>query len=398
VSITDRPADRPLTATATNVDMVSAVDTVVAVDSAVVDALCRRVADIPGDVHDIVRRHVGSVAPLLHGIQRERLVAATVARLAGLDGLDVLMADPSIDEILVNRGGEVWIERHGVLELAEPIPAEAVPIVLERVLAPLGRRLDRTNPIVDARLPDGSRVCAVIEPVAVDGTAIAVRRLRRRCLTLEEFCPTPVAAMLREVLDARCNMVVTGATSSGKTSLLAAMLGMLAIHERVVVLEDTAELGRPDGHVVRLEARSSTADGVRAVPMHELVRTALRLRPDRLVVGEVRGDEVLAMVQAMNTGHDGSLSTCHANSPVDALARLETLIMQAAPNWPLAAIRSQLARSIDVIVHLGRTGSAARRVVAVAEVVEGDGPPVVRPLTDHRHVVAPLRRVRRRST
>ncbi|CAN5426771.1 CpaF family protein [soil metagenome] len=367
-------------------------------DSALVDALCRQVADIPGDVHDIVRRHVGAVAPLLHGGQRERLVAATVARLAGLDGLEVLLADPSIDEILVNRGGEVWVERHGALEPADPIPAEAVPVVLERVLAPLGRRLDRTNPIVDARLPDGSRVCAVIAPVAVDGTAISVRRLRHRAFPLAAFCPPTVAAVLREVLEARCNVLVAGATSSGKTSLLASLLGLLAAHERVVVLEDTTELSTPEGHVVRLEARSSTADGVRAVPMHELVRTALRLRPDRLVVGEVRGDEVLAMVQAMNTGHDGSLSTCHANSPVDALARLETLTMQAAPNWPLAAIRSQLSRSIDVIVHVGRTDTAARRVVTIAEVVEGDGPPVVRPLADHRQALAPLGRIRRCSS
>lgn len=365
------------------------------VDAAMLDALCRVVADVPGDVHDIVRDHVGAVAPLLHGPPRERLVAAAVARLAGFGGLEDLLADPTVDEILVNRGGEVWVERHGALVAADPIPAESVPVVLERVLAPLGRRLDRTSPIVDARLPDGSRVCAVIAPIAVDGTAISVRRLRRHALPLDAFCPAPVVAALDQVLRAGCNVVISGATSSGKTSFLAAMLAQLPADERVVVLEDTAELSVPDGHVVRLEARASTADGLRAVPLHELVRTALRLRPDRLVVGEVRGDEVLAMTQAMNTGHDGSLSTCHANSPSDALVRLETLIMQAAPSWPLPAIRAQLSRSIDVVVHLGRAAGAARRVVAVAEVIAGDGSPAVRALSDGVHVLAPLRRTRR---
>lgn len=372
-------------------------------DPALVDALCERVADVPGDVREVVQAHVSAVAPLVHGVEREQLVAAAVARLDGLDSLELLLADPSIDEVLVNRGGEVWVERYGRLERVAPIPARTVPIVLERVLAPLGRRLDRTDPIVDARLPDGSRVCAVIGPIAVDGTAVSVRRLHRHALPLDAFCPPDVADVVRAVVHERCNVVVAGATSSGKTSLLAAMLALLPPVERVLVLEDTAELATPDdAHVVRLEARTATADGVRAVPLHELVRTALRLRPDRLVVGEVRGDEVVAMVQALNTGHDGSWSTCHANSAADALGRLETLVLQAAPSWPLAAVRAQLGRSIDVIVQVARTDDAARRVVAIGEVtVEGtisEGATLsVRPIVESGRVVGRLRRTRRWS-
>jgi pilus assembly protein CpaF len=363
-------------------------------DADLVDRLCQLVADVPGDVNEIVHQHVGAVAPLVHGPQRERLIAAAVARLAGLDGLDMLLADPDIDEILVNRGGEVWVERHGALHRAGAISHSVVPVVLERVLAPLGRRLDRTSPIVDARLPDGSRVCAVIEPIAVDGTTVSIRRFRRQRLALEAFCSNPVADLLRQVITARCNVVVAGATSTGKTSLIGALLDEVGAGERIVVLEDTTELHPEAGHVVRLEARAGSVEGVRAIPLDELVRTALRLRPDRLVVGEVRGAEVLALVQAMNTGHDGSLSTCHANGPADALARLETLVMQAAPTWPLAAIRAQLTRSIDVVVHVVRTSTAARRVAAIAEVIEGDGPPQLRTIADQSGVVAELERRR----
>jgi pilus assembly protein CpaF len=364
-------------------------------DAELVDTLCRRVADIPGDVHTVVRSHVRAVAPLVDEAHQSRLVAAAVARLAGLDGLDALMADPTVDEILVNAGGDVWVERNGRLIAEQPLPPASVPVVLERVLAPLGRRLDRTNPIVDARVPDGSRVCAVVGPVAVDGPALSIRRFRRQTLDVAAFAPPAVAALLARVVDSRCNVLVSGATSSGKTSLLAALLAVAAPGERIVVIEDTAELQPRNPHVVRLESRPATADGVRAIALDELVRTALRLRPDRLVVGEVRGDEVTALVQALNTGHDGSLATCHANGPVDALLRLETLVMQSAPSWPLAAIRAQLTRSIDVVVHVARAAGAARRVTDVAEVLPGDGPPAVRPLVTADAVVDELERRRR---
>jgi pilus assembly protein CpaF len=352
-----------------------------------VDQLCRVAAEVPGDAHEVVSSRIGTVAPLIHGAVREELIRAAVARLTGLDRLDALMTDPEIDEILVNRGGEVWVERAGRLEAAEAIPATSIPVVLERVLAPLGRRLDRSNPIVDARLPDGSRICAVIAPVAVDGTALAIRRFRRRALTVADFCGTGVAAVLCELLERRNNILVTGNTSSGKTSLLGALIGQVPASERILVLEDTAELCLEAPHLVRLEARAPTPDGPRAISLDELVHTALRLRPDRLVLGEVRGPEVIALLQAMNTGHDGSLSTCHANGPSDAISRLETLVLQAAPSWPLSAIRAQLSRSIDAVVHVTRTSTAARRIAAIAEMVESKGPPQVRMLTSHDQIL-----------
>jgi pilus assembly protein CpaF len=359
-----------------------------------VERLCRLVAEIPGDVEAVVRARVGDVMPLARPERREHVVAAAVARLNGLDVLDTLLADPAVDEILVNAGGDVWVERHGVLEPRSSVPSGVLPVVLERILAPTGRRLDRSNPVVDARLPDGSRVCAVVEPVAVDGATVSIRRFRRRAMELRAFCGDDVGSVLAEVVRARCNVVVSGATSSGKTSLLAALLDVVDPGDRIVVLEDTAELSPSAPHVVRLEARAATPDGVRAVTLADLVRTALRLRPDRLVVGEVRGDEVLALVQAMNTGHDGSLSTCHANTALDALHRLETLAMHAAPTWPLPAIRMHLTRSIDVIVHVERGSGPARRVAEVAEVVIGDGPPRTRRLATASSVVGALERRR----
>ena len=224
----------------------------------------------------------------------------------------------------------------------------------------------------------------MIGPVAVDGAAVSIRRSRQRTLPLAAFTSIAVVELLTDVMRARCNVVVSGATSSGKTSLLAALLSLTEPAERIIVLEDTAELQPTNAHVVRLEARPTTPDGIRPIPLDELVRTALRLRPDRLVVGEVRGNEVTGLVQAMNTGHDGSLATCHANGPIDALLRLETLVMQAAPSWPLAAIRAQLTRSIDVIVHVARTAGAARQIVDIVEVGAGDGPPAARPLVSRR--------------
>jgi pilus assembly protein CpaF len=249
------------------------------------------------------------------------------------------------------------------------LATDRVDLLIERVLAPLGRRVDRTSPIVDARLADGARVCAVLPPVAVDGPALSIRRFRRRILPLRAFTDDCGVACLLELLRARCNLVVAGATSSGKTSLVAALVSEVDPSQRLVVVEDTTELPLEHPHTVRLEARPPTIDGPGAVDLAHLVRTALRLRPDRIVVGEARGDEVLALVQAMNTGHDGSMSTCHANSPTDALLRLESLILQAAPTWPLAAIRHQLARSIDVVIHVERGADGARRITEVAEVV-----------------------------
>jgi pilus assembly protein CpaF len=292
-----------------------------------------------------------------------------IAHLRGLGELDTYVSDDAVDEVLVNAGREIWIDRDGELQYVGSLGVESVDLVIERVLAPLGRRVDRSSPIVDARLADGARVCAVLPPIAVDGPVLSIRRLRQRVLPLACFAPELGVELLRELLRDRCNLVVSGATSSGKTSLVAALLSEADASHRMLVVEDTAELPLRHPHAVRLEARPPSVDGPGQVDLAQLVRTALRLRPDRIVVGEVRGDEVLALVQAMNTGHDGSMSTCHANGPTDALLRLESLVLQAAPTWPLAAIRHQLARSIDIVVHVDRHADGRRRVTEIAEVV-----------------------------
>lgn len=332
--------------------------------------VCRRAAACEGDVATIVEREVRLLFPLRSASDRRLLAQQAVARLVGLGVLDTLMRDPTVDEVLVNSGRDIWVDRAGSITSGGDLGDQRVEHLVERILAPIGRRVDRTSPIVDARLADGSRVCAVLPPVAVDGALLSIRRFPRDARTVDEFTDHAGRALLDEIIEARCNLVVSGATSSGKTSLLSALLATVASDERVVVVEDTCELVVSGARAVRLEARPATVDGPPPVSLADLVRTSLRLRPDRIVVGEVRGDEAIALVQAMNTGHDGSMSTCHANGPVDALYRLETLVLQAAPTWPLAAIRQQLARSIDVVVHIRRDPASGRRVIeSIGEVV-----------------------------
>lgn len=361
----------------------------------VVDAVCLAATTRLGEVTSVVDDLVTSVAPLATDDERRRLTRRAVARLDGLDVLETLLDDPAVDEVMVNRGTEVWVDRGGRLEQVGDLRAGAVEAILERALAPLGRRLDRHAPAVDARLPDGSRLCAVIAPVAVDGTTVSIRRHRRRPVPLDRFAAPPVVHVLRELVDVRANLLVTGATSTGKTTLLAALIERLDRSERLVVVEDTTELALDGRHAVRLETRTATADGIGAIDAARLVRTALRLRPDRLVVGEFRGIEAVAIIEALNTGHDGSLSTCHANSAVDGLRRIETLVMQAVPTWPLAAIRRQVTRSIDAVVHLRRHPDGTRVVDEVVEVVEGDDEPAARAVVEAGRVVGAFQRGRR---
>ncbi len=337
-------------------------------DHDLVRTVCELVADQPGDPTPLVEAQVRRLAPLSSSDDRTLLADRALAHLRGLGELDAHVRDEAVDEVLVNAGREIWIDRAGTLQHVGTLGAEGVELLIERVLAPLGRRVDRTSPIVDARLADGARVCAVLPPIAVDGPMLSIRRFRQRILTLDAFTDAAGEALLQQLLLDRCNLVVSGATSSGKTSLVAALLGEVSPSQRLLVVEDTAELPLRHPHAVRLEARPPTVDGPSAIDLAQLVRTALRLRPDRIVVGEVRGDEVLALVQAMNTGHDGSIATCHANGPTDALLRLESLVLQAAPTWPLAAIRHQLARSIDVVVHVERHADGRRRITEIAEV------------------------------
>ncbi len=355
-------------------------------DEVVLGEICARAASCEGDVAAIIEREVRRAFPLHTRDEQQRLAQRAIARLIGLGDLDVLLHDPTVDEVLINAGSDIWVDRGGTITSAGRLHGQRVEHLLERILAPIGRRLDRTAPIVDARLADGSRVCAVLPPVAVDGTVLSIRRFPTGVRAIDEFTDPNGCTLLREVVTARCNVIVSGATSSGKTSLLSALLCDTAATDRVLVVEDTCELVFDPGRAVRFEARPALADGPLPVTLADLVRAALRLRPDRIVVGEVRGDEVLALVQAMNTGHDGSMSTCHANSPVDALYRIETLVMQAAPMWPLLAIRQQLARSLDVVVHVERDTTTGRRsIAAISEVVdptESDATarPSVRPL------------------
>jgi pilus assembly protein CpaF len=319
-----------------------------------------------------------------------------VAERSPLGGLERWLADPAVSDVLVNHG-EVWVDDGDGLRRVGEISPTAAWAAIEHILLPIGRRLDRASPSVDARLPDGTRVCAVIPPVAVDGVCVALRRFSDRPLTVHDFAGDDVAALLVHVVQARCNVVVSGATSAGKTSLLAAMTAVVGHDERLVTLEDITEMPVRHAHVVRLETRPATADGVAAVELADLLRTALRLRPDRLVVGEVRGREAEQLVQAMNTGHDGSLATVHANSAVDALDRLATLVSCAAPSWPSHAIAAHLARAVDVVVQVERDAGGRRRVREVVEVrpPAPDAAPRVHVLADREGVRAALTRGRR---
>jgi pilus assembly protein CpaF len=314
------------------------------------------------------------------------VVARVQARVDGLGPLEPLLADPAVDEVMLNGGGEVWVERHGRLHCTDVQVDEATALALiERIVAPLGLHIDRASPLVDARLPDGSRVNAVVRPLAVDGPCLTIRRFGARAIELREVSSPGTAAMLAWAVQARSNVVVCGGAGAGKTTLLNALAAEIGDRDRVVTIEDAAELRLPGRHVVRLEARPASAEGAGEVRVRDLVRNALRMRPDRIVVGEVRAGEALDMLQAMNTGHEGSLSTCHANSPADALRRLETLVLMGDVALPLAAVREQIRSALDLVVQIARRPDGGRRVVAVAEVVpEGDGsePIAARALTD----------------
>lgn len=309
-------------------------------------------------------------APLLGPAELADVAGRVRARLRGLGPLEPLLALPDVTDVMVNGDGSVWFERRGILLRSEVVLDHATTRLLaERVVAPLGLRVDRSSPAVDARLPDGSRVHAILPPLAVDGPHLTIRRFSARPVPLSDFVTAEVEDLLTWAVRARANIVVSGGTGAGKTTLLNALGALLPPAERVVTVEDAAELRLPGRHVIRLESRPAGLDGGAAVGVRELVRHALRMRPDRIVVGEVRGPEALDMLQALNTGHDGSLSTCHANSPADALRRLETMVLTGAVELPLAALREQVASAVDLVVQVARRGDGARRVVAVDEVL-----------------------------
>ncbi len=348
-------------------------------------------------IHELTR----SLDPLLPESEVAEVVGQVTSRVSGLGVLEPLLAEPAVSEVMVNGGGIVWIERDGRLERTELVIDEPTVLqIIERIVGPLGLSVDRVSPIVDARLPDGSRVNAVVRPLAVDGPCLTIRRFGARQIDLSAVATPGTAAMLRWAVRGRSNMIVCGGAGAGKTTLLNALAAEIHSDERVITIEDAAELRLPGAHVLRLEARPAGAEGVGAFRVRDLVRNALRMRPDRIVVGEVRAGEAIDMLQAMNTGHEGSLSTCHANGPADAMRRLETLVLMGDVALPLPAIREQLRSAIDLVVCIARRPDGTRRVVSVGEVrpmPTPDGEVGVRLLTDPNGALCALPERRPRS-
>ena len=367
---------------------------------AIVDLIHGKLLDHGESDSAVVRELVLTHDPLLEPAVVDAIVTRITARVDGYDVLDPLLTDPGVDEVMVNGDGEVWIERSGRLEHTSlEVGPSTTLAVLERIIAPLGLRIDRTSPFVDARLSDGSRVHAVIPPLAIDGPCLTIRRFGARRLALDEIATAGVCRLLEWAVRGRMNIVISGGAGAGKTTLLNAVASSIPDTERVITIEDAAELRLPGRHVVRLEARPANAEGAGEVRVRELLRNSLRMRPDRIVVGEVRSGEAIDMLQAMNTGHDGSLSTCHANSPADAIRRLETLVLMGDVALPLAAVREQLRAAIDLVVHVARRPDGSRSVMGIVEIEMGgeSGAPIeVQDLTDPegRLMRLPTRRAR----
>jgi pilus assembly protein CpaF len=321
------------------------------------------------------RAVVEEYAAVLPSVEREEVIERIVRDSVGLGPLEVLLADPSVEEVMVNGPGCIYVERRGLLEPTDVAfeTEEELRDAIERVLAPLGRRVDELSPMVDARLADGSRVNVVIPPLAIDGPAVSIRRFGVERPGPDELVAlgTLTAAQCEQLSDAvagRRSVLVSGGTGSGKTTLLNALSSFIGAGERVVTIEDAAELRLQQPHVVRLESRPAGIEGRGEVTIRDLLRNALRMRPDRIVIGEVRGVEALDLLTALNTGHDGALSTVHANSPADALSRLQTLVLMAGVGLPHATVAEQVRRGIDLVVHLQRGADGSRRVSEIAEV------------------------------
>jgi pilus assembly protein CpaF len=340
-----------------------------------------------GDLAAAVRRLVDEEAVLLGAGDREEIATRIVRDSVGLGPLEVLLADPTVEEVMVNGPATVYVERGGRIEATAVAFADEEELrnAIERILAPLGRRVDELSPMVDARLADGSRVNVVIPPLAIDGPLVSIRRFGARRPGPEELVALGTlteaqCGSLEVAVGERRSILVSGGTGSGKTTLLGALSSFIAAGERVVTIEDAAELRLQQPHVVRLESRPAGVEGRGEVTIRDLLRNALRMRPDRIVIGEVRGAEALDLLTALNTGHDGALSTVHANSPADALNRLQTLALMAGVGLPHAAVAEQVQRGIDLVVHLERRPDGARVVTEIAEVVRAAGSTAVRTL------------------
>ena len=337
-----------------------------------------------------VRALVDREAAPLGEADRAALCERVLLLATGLGPLESLLADPAVDEVMVNGADSVYVERRGKVEhsAARFDSEDELMHAIERILAPLGRRVDEASPMCDARLADGSRVNVVIPPLSLSGPCLTIRRFRREGFSLRDLVangtvPAPAAELLALAVAGRASILVSGGTGSGKTTTLNALSGAIPGGERIVTIEDAAELALRQRHVVRLESRPSNLEGTGEVTIRQLVRNALRMRPDRIVVGEVRGGEALDLLQALNTGHDGSLSTVHANSPTDALRRLETLALMAGVGLPHAAVREQVASAVDLVVHQVRRGDGSRAIESISEVVRVAG------ATGTRELLAP---------
>ncbi len=315
-----------------------------------------------------------------HGVpfslsERTRIANEVMDEVFGLGPLEPLLQDPTVSDILVNTADAVYVERHGVLEKTNVIFKDNQHLmhIIEKIVSRVGRRVDESSPMVDARLPDGSRVNAVIPPLAIDGPILSIRRFGAEPLTAKDLLDygemRPVMLdVLQNAVKARLNIVVAGGTGAGKTTLLNVLSGFISPRERIVTIEDSAELRLKQEHVVRMECRPPNVEGKGAVRQRELLINALRMRPDRIIVGEVRGEEALDMLQAMNTGHDGSITTVHANSPRDAIARIETMALMANLNLPQNALRQQIAAAIHLIVQVSRMSDGTRRITHISEI------------------------------
>jgi pilus assembly protein CpaF len=332
------------------------------------------------EVRKIVRHILDSEATPLNLEEREELVEQVLHEVFGLGPLEPLVSDPSISDILVNTYNQVYVERDGMIERTDVRFKDDRHLlqVIDRIVSAVGRRIDDSSPMVDARLPDGSRVNAIIRPLAIDGPHLSIRKFRRDVLSTDDLVRNgtmtePMLELVQGIVRARLNVLISGGTGSGKTTLLNALSESIPSSERIVTIEDSAELQLRQPHVVRLETRPPNIEGRGEIGQRQLVINSLRMRPDRIIVGEVRGSEAIDMLQAMNTGHDGSLTTLHANTPRDALARLETMISMASLNLPERGMRQQIASAIDIVIHVSRMADGKRKLVQISELVGMEG-------------------------
>src|SRR5579859_3798931 len=340
-----------------------------------------RVSDLEGDtlrreIRLVVERLCDTENPLLNRMERERLIDEVLDETFGFGPLEVLLKDPTISDILINGPKKIYVERRGKMEKSDVTfrDNDHLMQIIDRIVSKVGRRVDETSPMVDARLPDGSRVNAIIPPLALDGASVSIRRFGANPLKLEDLLNykafTPEMVMLLEgAIKARLNIVISGGTGCGKTTLLNTLSSFIPHEERVITIEDAAELQLQQEHVVRLETRPPNIEGKGAVTTRDLVRNALRMRPERIIIGECRGPESLDMLQAMNTGHAGSLATLHANTPREGLTRLETMIMMGGFELPVKAMRQQISSAIDLIIQANRLQGGPRKITHITEVM-----------------------------